>query len=501
MASLIASQKFIAEAVQRLPPVRWIFLSIGYAFMVVFFGMAIPIAGVIVPAFIVALIFTAWTALDYRVGTVLVLVLIHISGTVFIPRELLGIQGLNPINLLILSTVLSYVISHAGTGKLSIPWTPSLVYYYLLPFMLAALIGSTKVHLIPQAFETMKLVSFTSGFGYFRDLFIKPNFVILGALLMALVIQETKHPARYVHVISAGCVMLAGAVLGAFIISGASVSLLSGANARGFLSILGMHANEISLCLNLGYALLIFSLAGHKGFSRALLFIALIAMAIAILMTFSRAGIGAFIVVNAIFLIRRRQIGTMIAFAMIAAIIGLIFFDPIMERLGTGVATGNRSEISAGRLDKIWLPLLDDFSLTWLFPHGPSAIMWSRPMLNGAILFVGHTHSAYMGLLYDYGILCGALIVGFLFYLFRQFVRYARQDSDPAMRHLFEGAAVAMLVIAMQGISDDRFTPTVARTPFWCAVGILIGRGGLRSTPKPALLPHNLKTYNQSQAT
>jgi hypothetical protein len=500
MASLIASQKFIAEAFQRLPPVRWILLSIGYAFMVVFFGMAIPIAGVIVPAFIVALIFTAWTALDYRVGTVLTLVLIHISGTVFIPRELLGIQGLNPINLLILSTVLSYVISHAGTGKLSIPWTPSLVYYYLLPFMLAALIGSTKVHLIPQAFETMKLVSFTSSFGYFRDLFIKPNFVVLGALLMALVIQEAKHPARYVHVISAGCVMLAGAVLGAFIISGASVSLLSGANARGFLSILGMHANEISLCLNLGYALLIFSLAGHKGFSRALLFIALIAMAIAILMTFSRAGIGAFIVVNAIFLIRRRQIGTMIVFAMIAAIIGLIFFDPIMERLGTGIATGNRSEISAGRLDKIWLPLLDDFSLTWLFPHGPSAIMWSRPMLNGAILFVGHTHSAYMGLLYDYGILCGVLIVGFLIYLFRQFIRHSRQDSDPAMRHLFEGAAVAMLVIAMQGISDDRFTPTVAQTPLWCAVGILIGRGGLRKQPKPEPLSHNLKPYLQRQA-
>lgn len=501
MASLIASQKFIAEAFQRLPPARWIFLSLGYAFMVILFGMAVPIAGVIVPAFIIVLIFMAWTALDYRVGTVLVLVLIHISGTVFIPRELLGIQGLNPINLLILGTILSYVISHAGTGKLSIPWTPSLIYFYVLPFMLAALLGTTKVHLIPQAFETMKLVSFTSGFGYFRDLFIKPNFVILGALLMALVIQEAKHPARYVHVISAGCAVLAGAVLGAFIISGASISLLSGANARGFLSILGMHANEISLCLNLGYALLIFSLAGHKGFSRALLFIALIGMAIAILMTFSRAGIGAFIVVNALFLIRRRQIGTMIVFAMIAAIIGLIFFDPIMERLGTGVDSGNRAEISAGRLDKIWLPLLDDLSPTWLFPHGPSAIMWSKPMLNGAILFVGHTHSAYLGLLYDYGILLGGMIAGFLIYLFKQFVKHAKTDNDPAMRHLFEGAAVAMVVIALQGISDDRFTPTVAQTPLWCAVGILIGRGGLRKTPKQHPLSSNLKPYLQSKAT
>ncbi|UCV09840.1 O-antigen ligase family protein [Dechloromonas denitrificans] len=499
MASLIASQKLIAEAFQRLPPARWILLSLGYAFMVVFFGMAIPIAGVIVPAFIVGLIFLAWTALDYRVGTVLVLVLIHISGTVFIPRELLGVQGLNPINLLILGTIFSYTISHAG--KLSIPWTPSLIYAYLLPFMLAALLGTTKVHLIPQAFETMKLVSFSSGFGYFRDLFIKPNFVILAAFLMALVIQEARHPARYVHIISAGCVMLAGAVLGAFIISGASISLLSGANARGFLSILGMHANEISLCLNLGYALLIFSLAGHKGFSRALLFMALIAIAIAVLMTFSRAGIAAFIVINAIFLVRRRQIGTMIVFLMIAAVIGLVFFDPIMERLGTGVETGNRAEISAGRLDKIWLPLLDDFSLTWLFPHGPSAIMWSRPLLNGTMLLAGHTHSAYLGLLYDYGILFGALIVGFLIYLFRQFLHYSKNDPDPGMRHLFEGACVAMLVLALQGISDDRFTPTVAQTPLWCAVGMLIGRGGLRARPKTESLSENLKLHIPSQAT
>ncbi len=501
MANLVASQKIITEAFQRLPSARWILLSIGYAFLVVFFGMAIPIAGVIVPAFIVVLMFLAWTALDYRVGTVLVLILIHISGTVFIPRELLGIQGLNPINLLIVGTILSYVISHAGTGKFSIPWTPSLIYAYMLPFMLATLIGTTKVHLIPGAFETMKLTSFTSSIGYFRDLFIKPSFAILAAMLMALVIQEAKQPARYVHVISAGCVLLAGAVLGAFIVSGASISLLSGANARGFLSILGMHANEISLCLNLGYALLIFSLAGHKGLSRGLLFMALMAIAIAILMTFSRAGIGAFIITNAIFLIRRRQIGTMIVFAMIALIVGLIFFDPIMERLGTGVATGNRAEISAGRLDKIWMPLLDDFSLTWLFPHGPSAIMWSKPMLNGSILFVGHTHSAYVGLLYDYGILFGTAIAGFLIYLFRQFVRFYQQESDPGMRHLFEGAAVAMLVIAIQGISDDRFTPTVAQTPLWCAVGILIGRGGLKKTAKPAPLPQNLNPYRQSPAT
>lgn len=460
-------------------------LGVACLFCIVVLAAAVPILGIWVPAFIVVLMLLAWTALDFRIGTVLTLVLIHVSGTVFIPRELLGIQGLNPINLLILGTVFSYVISHTGARKLAIPWTPSLIFAYWLPFMLAAMIGATKVQLIPGSFETMRLISFSSAFGYFRDLFIKPSFAILAAFLLALVIQEAKQPSRYVHVITVGCSSLAGAVLGAFVLSGASLGGLAGSGARGFLSVLGMHANEIGLALNMGYAILIFALIGQSGWSRVILLLALVGIGTAVLITFSRAAIGAFVFVNLVFLVRRRQLGTIVVFAIMAIVVGLIFYEPIMDRLSTGVETGNRAQISAGRLDSIWLPLLDDFSISWIFPHGPSAIMWSKPMLNGTILFVGHTHNAYLGLLYDYGILLGGLILGFLIYLFRQFIQYARNDTDQGLRHLFEGAAVAMLVWAIQGVGDDRFTPTIAQTPFWCAVGILIGRGGLKAKIRP----------------
>lgn len=469
----------------HIPPWNMVLFGGACLFGVVVLAAAVPILGIWVPAFLIVLMLLAWTATDFRVGTVLTLVLIHVSGTVFIPRELLGIQGLNPINLLILGTLLSYVISHTGARRLAIPWTPSLVLAYWLPFMLAAVIGSTKVQLIPGSFETMRLVSFSSAFGYFRDLFIKPSFAILAAFLLALVIQEAKHPSRYVHVITVGCSLLAGAVLGAFVLSGASIGVLAGSGARGFLSVLGMHANEIGLALNMGYAILIFALIGQSGWSRSVILFALVGIGTAILITFSRAAIGAFVLVNLVFLVRRRQLGTIVVFAIMALVVGLFFYEPIMDRLNTGVETGNRAQISAGRLDSIWLPLLDDFSISWLFPHGPSAIMWSKPMLNGTILFVGHTHNAYLGLLYDYGMLLGGLIVGFLVYLFRQFLHYSRNDGDPALRHLFEGAAVAMLVWAIQGISDDRFTPTVAQTPLWCAVGILIGRGGLKAKAHP----------------
>lgn len=480
MKPFLSTQNSSLGAATNVSTSRFSLLPVGIIGFALLCGMAVPVLGVWVPAFVLFAMLASWAIADYRIGAILVLVLLHISGTVFIPRELLGIQGLNPINLLIVGTALSYVVSHTGRRRLNIPYTPSLLFLYLVPFMVAALYGSTKVHLIPSIFETMRLTSFSTSGGYFRDLFIKPLFVVLGSFLMALMVQESKRPANFIHVISSGCALLAGLVVAAFLISGASIGQLSGANARGFLSILGMHANEIGLSLNLGYAILLFSVTAQRGFSRVILIGVLCLIAFAVLLTFSRAAIVAFGITSTIFLIRRRQVGVLVVFFVIAIAIGLIFFDPIMARLGTGVDTVDRAQISAGRLDRIWLPLLDDFSASWLAPHGPSAIMWSRPMLNGTILFVGHTHSAYLGLLYDYGIIFGICIAVFLIQLFRQFQRYSVTDPDPALRHLFEGAAVAMIVVAIQGISDDRFTPTVAQTPLWCAIGILIGRGGLR---------------------
>lgn len=471
----------IAQYQIQIQNTHFLILTAMCVGMAVLFGLAIPFFNYFILALIVSVMLLTWTMADFRVGVVLVLVLIHISGTVFIPRELAGIQGLNPINLLILGSALSYVVYRSREGNLALPWTPSLFLWYLLPFMVATLFGATKTDQIPQQFETLKLVSFNSGFGYFRDMFIKPCFAIIGSFLLALAIREATNPARYIHIISAGCLFLASSVLGAFISSGASLGMLSGSNARGFLSVLGMHANEISLCLNLGYTLLLFSLIGQKSGSKKITFLVLPFISTAILMTFSRAGIAAFLFINACYLIRRRHLGALIGFSIIGLLLGSIFYEPIMDRLATGVSTGNRAEITAGRLDQIWLPLLDDLSLAWLLPHGPSAIMWSKPLLDGRMLFAGHTHSAYLGLIYDYGFIFGTLIIGFLIHLFNEFRRRAQTDSDPALRHLFEGACVALVVIALQGISDDRFTPTIAQTPFWCAVGILIGRGGLGS--------------------
>jgi hypothetical protein len=456
----------------------------------IFFGLsialAVPFTGFWIITLVPVIAVFLLTVSNYRYGIAFVAIALHISATIFIPREIFGVQGFNPLNLLIFITGLSYM---ASKNRLPIPWSPPLFYAYLLPFMFATLVGSRSVHLIPSIFEVLEPLSFSSGFGYFRDLFIKPNFVVLGAMLLAIAVQTTKNPSIYIHTVTAGCGLLAIAVAGTFFIFGSSIESVSGSDSRGFLSVLGMHANEIGLLLNLGYSLLIFSLVDKRGAIRIITFVSLLIIAIAILLTFSRGALVAFAIVNLVFLIRRGQAKNLMMFSAIALVIGAIFLDPILDRMGTGMQDGDSAQLSAGRLDSIWIPLLDDFSIMWLFPHGPSSIMWSPPMLSNQILLVGHTHSAYLGLIYDYGLILGGVIAGFLIYLARQFFLFSKIDPDPYMRHIFEGAFVAMLVLAIQGISDDRFTPTVAQTPLWCAIGMLIGRGGLSKSRKNFATP------------
>jgi hypothetical protein len=59
------------------------------------------------------------------------------------------------------------------------------------------------------------------------------------------------------------------------------------------------------------------------------------------------------------------------------------------------------------------------------------------------------------------------------------------------MQGLFAGGAVLIPLWFVQGLTDDRFTPSFSQAYFWIALGILIGCGGVyRRRPQPHA-PHD----------
>ena len=457
--------------------------AIAFAFVTLLFGAAVPLVGVLAPIVVVMLAFSVWVMLDFRAGVGVAVVLMPLSALTFFPHEMLGIRGLNPLNVILFLTVLSYVV-HAGLRRWRDPLAPlRLLTWYVLPIAIAALVGMSSVSLIPPHFMAQKLILFNDSAGYLRDMFIKPQFLVLLALLVALAVRHSDKPERFLYLMLASgwvfCALAAALLLG----SGMSLRELASPLARTFLGQLGIHANEMSLLLNMLYALTLFSIRGQPaGLAKKVLFVSAVVFALSVLLTFSRGGFLGLLLVNVMYFWKRISVKTIIVALLLAAAIGPFVIEALLERALTGVHGGDRAAVTAGRLDGIWLPLLPYVLAEPVLPHGIFSILWSTPVRLNRMLPVAQAHSAWLGGLMDLGLVGFGFVLAFLLYVRREFLRLARQHPSPTLQGLFGGGAVLVPLWFVQGLTDDRFTPSFSQSYFWIALGILIGCGGLYRT-------------------
>lgn len=453
-------------------------------------GALVPFIGLLAPAIVVMAAFSLWVLLDFRAGVAFAIVLMPLSALTFFPHEMMGIRGLNPLNVMLFLTAVSYVV-HAGLRRWRDPLVPArLLLWYVLPIAIAAAVGMASVHLIPPHFLADKLIQFDDGLGYLLHLFVKPQFLVLLALLVALAVRHSRRPERFIYLMLASGWVLCVLVGYLLLTSGISLRELASPLARTVLGRLGIHANEMSLLLNMLYALTLFSIREQAaGFTRRLLFVSAVAFAVCVLMTFSRGGLLGFLLVNLIYFWHRLSVKTVIVALILAAGIGPFVLDPLAERALTGVAGADRAAVTAGRLDGIWLPLLPSVLAEPVLPHGVHSILWSAPVRLNRMLPVAQPHSAWLGGLMDLGIVGFGFVIAFLLLARREFARLAHSHESPTLQGFFAGGAVLVPLWFVQGLTDDRFTPAFSQSYFWIALGILIGCGGLyrgkRSAPAP----------------
>ena len=444
------------------------------------FGAAVPLVGVLVPIVVVLCAFSLWVLLDFRAGVGFAVVLMPLSALSFFPHEMLGIRGLNPLNMILFLTIVSYVV-HAGLRRWRDPVAPlRLLLWYVLPIGIACIVGMSSVGLIPPRFEAERLIQFNDGIGYLRDMFVKPQFLVLLALLVGLAVRHSKRPERFLYLMLVSGWVFCALVAWLLLSSGIPLRELASPLARTFLGRLGMHANEMSLLLNMLYALTLFSIQPDTpALARRLLFVSALAFAFCVLMTFSRGGFAGFLLVNLAYFWKRISVKTVIVGLIVAACIGPFVIEPILDRALTGVDARDRGAVTAGRLDGIWLPLLPYVLDEAVLPHGVRSILWSPPVRLNKMLPVAQAHSAWLAGLMDLGLVGFGFVLAFLLSVRREFKRFALRHPSPALQGFFAGGAVLIPLWFLQGLSDDQFTPTFSQSYFWIALGILIGCGGL----------------------
>ena len=451
-------------------------------------GAAIGFAG-LAAALIVASIFACVLCVrDFRAGVIMLIVMMPISSSYMFPHAMFGITGLNPLNLLLAATLGSFILGHLGK-KSAAPFFPRpVLWLYIAPLVMGGLIGTAHIKEIPTDFLANEMIFFDGPGGYLRDMLLKPLFLVLYALLIAAAVARSRQPEKFLTPLLISVWAMVGVVLGYTLASGVSLSDLAGTYARHFFSAIGMHANDLGRLYAVAYALLLFVWDRTGGITRKTVLLASMGgVVIALLLTFSRGAFLGFILVNLIYLFSRRNRKIMLL-ALVLVPIGLYLMPgAVLSRVEMGWGSG-ANEVSAGRVEDIWMPLMGEIFDHPIFGNGIGAVMWAKAMIREQMFQVGHPHNAFLQIYLDMGIVGFVLILAFWANAWRGFRSLSKDERvKPELRGFFEGAAAGLVSFLVAGMAGSSFEPAPEQAFLWLAVGVMFGMRAKLAAPSPAL--------------
>jgi O-antigen ligase len=434
-------------------------------------------------AMVVALTVIACAAvlIDFRVGAVLLIVLLPVEPSYLFPHSVFGLTGLNPLNLLLAATLASYLLR----GQQLRRFVPKPLFWLLVvPMLLAGVLGMRHVDDIHPEFHEAMLIAFNDAFGYFRDVAVKPLLTVVAALLIGAAVARSQKPERFM-VPLVGSVWLLSLLSIIFVVaSGVSLGLLASTHSREFFSALGMHANGLGRLYAVAYALLLFTWGESKDLRlKSVLVVSMGLLTLALLLTFSRGAFVGFIVVNALFFLWKFNART-VALALLAlALASFIMPGVVIGRMRLGFDEGDVNAVSAGRWDEIWAPLMPEILSSPPWGNGLDSVMWSHAVWSDAMLVVTHPHNAYLQAILDMGLIGFVLLMAYYWHAYRRLQELGSNAYiSPTMRGFYQGAVAGLLCFLITGFSGSSLRPTPEFAFLWIAIGMMYGQLGRRPT-------------------
>jgi hypothetical protein len=463
----------------------------GIALLGVVWGSVVAVADLNALYLCAALIGCAFILLDFRIGVVLLILLMPISSSKLFPHEMLGMKGFNPLNLLLVATLGACLLRGLSDGAVRRFIPRPLVWLYIVPILVAGALGSRHFdEIAPILFNG--LLEFRTVAGYAIDLVVKPLLIVMFALLVGAAASRSGQPEKFLVPMLISIWVMCSMVIVFVLQSGVSLGDLASSTSREFMAPLGMHANELGRMYEFSYALLLFTWAGSK--DPRLKFALLASMApvmLALMLTFSRGAFLGFAVVNLLFLIWRRNAKTLILFGVLASAALFLLPEAVYDRVTTGFGHGSADPvaISAGRIEYLWIPLLPEVLRSPIYGQGLGSILWSEAMRSGAgstILAVSHPHNAYLQAVTDMGIVGLVLVLAYWAHLWKGFRALSADPAlSPTLRGFYLGAAAGVASLLVAYLTDSSLLPRPEQAFLWLAIGMMYGQRAKALVQKP----------------
>lgn len=424
-----------------------------------------------------ALLACAFVMIDFRIGVVSLIVLMPLSASTLLPHQVGGIMGLNQETLLLLATLASCLLHARASDGGSGFGTRPLVWLYLVPFVLAGVLGSQHLNDVAPSYLAVQPLVYDSVSYYLLRIVLKPLYLVLFALLVAAAVNRSRRPELFIAPTLVSIWVMCLVTISFTLFSGASLAELASTHARMFLSPIGLHTNEMGRLYAVAYALLLYTCAATKDPGLRLLLIAsMVLTTLALMLTFSRGAFLAFAVVNGLFLQSRRQASTLLLGGLLLLVLAVLIPGAVYDRIGYGWG-GDINIISAGRVDDIWLPLLKEIWHSPIFGTGLSSIAWSEAARTGIIQNAGHAHNAYLNTVLDMGVLGLILLCAYLVHVWKGFRRLSVDPAiSPLLRGFYAGAAAGLVSFLVDGFFGSSLTPCTEQVFLWLAIGMMYGQ-------------------------
>ena len=422
---------------------------------------------------------------DYRVGVVCLTVMLPWIWSPFVPQT----YGFSLINFLVFTSMASLFLRRAsGRGQKTAWLPPEMVWCYLLPIAVAAMIAWPYLPIGEMNFPP-RLAGFPEStyapVTFLKSKIVKPMFFVLYAFVLANAVRDSKKPERFLYAFGLSALIPAVAIIGQ-VLDGVDVN-----DRIHFLAGLGLQVNEYGTLLALAAGPLLFIWAGTgPRVARIAAGAAFGVVSVATLMTASRGAMIAYLIIVAVWLVRRRKLTDLLLVLAAVAVLAIAVPEAAQERLVMGfddlgaTSASNRDDpLTKGRV-AVWAALAPDFFKSPIWGNGLSSTGWNSAVSSGR-MYVGHPHNLFLTILLDLGILGGAAI-SYVFYRFgRTMVRLASEPSlSPLMRDYFIGAFAAYVGMLIAAVTGGNYTPHPEQTFMWFSLGFSFAYWKVAQAPR-----------------
>jgi O-antigen ligase len=460
----------------------WIVMAIAVLALALGCGYTLAVGELVGLYVALSLVCGVAVLFDFRAGAVLLLVLLPFSASALFPRAMMGITGLNPLNLLLLATMGAFLIHNGVEASLRLLPKP-LLWLFMVPIVIAGLNGMDGVPYIPSLVYELATISYYTAAQYFVATTAKPMVMVAVILMIGAAAARSREPERFIVGLAIAAWLVALVQLAYVVLMGVPLATMATPGERSFYDPIGLHANSLGRIHLYALALFAFVWSDTKRPGlRLFMLLTLGILSVALLLTFSRAAIAGAGFIGALFVLWKFNAKTaalsLIGLVLIGALVGDVVYSRLM--LGMGQSA---DAVSAGRIEGIWLPLLPEVAKSPLWGHGMSSILWSFPMQMGVMTPVGHAHSAYLETLLNMGIIGLALVLAYYFHVWKGFRALSKDTTlSPEIRGLFQGGIAALAAFFLTGLVGSTLTPDADSAYLWITIGLMYGILARRAT-------------------